>query len=46
VITGVKNKDGPVKCPVCKKNLDGQITYCKVIGEEKPKWVHRKCIGL
>jgi uncharacterized Zn finger protein (UPF0148 family) len=45
MVTKVKNKDGEVKCPVCQKNLDGQITYAHVAGQDKPMYVHRKCLG-
>jgi hypothetical protein len=45
LITGLKNKDGPVKCPVCGKDLDGRITYAQVAGETRATWVHANCLG-
>lgn len=44
MITQVRNDSGPVKCPVCKKDLDGRITFAQVPGEIKPKWTHIKCL--
>lgn len=45
MIVAVKNKDGPVMCPVCKKDLDGRITHAQAAGTLKAEWVHVKCLG-
>ena len=45
MIKSVKNKDGEVKCPVCKGFLDGKLSYVQVAGETKATWVHSKCLG-